>query len=313
MISEHIHAVSGDRIRRDLFYLAKDPLPFRKANYTRPGQEVSSLAEADAYIKDQLSGTGFEVQTTMHPVQAYRCDESKPLHHWYARPEPGDPWYEVTNIEATRLGRTRPDEIIQLVSHKDSMRWIDSPGAHDNCIGAVVNLELARILGTCELARTVRILFCNEEHSPWTSLPAAEAAAARGDKIIAVLNNDSVVGRSDADHAAGRLTHAAGYSTDEGISLATFMAGCAERYGIELDVSVFDKGTINDDDGMFIRAGFRRTVINIGSWPYADAEYHLVGDVPERVSIENAVRSAQLILAATLEIAAAGEAVFTDS
>ena len=55
-------------------------------------------------------------------------------------------------------------------------------------------------------------------------------------------------------------------------------------------------------DGMFINAGFRTTVINSGSWPYADSEYHLPGDVPERVNIENVVRSTQLLLAAILDI-----------
>lgn len=53
---------------------------------------------------------------------------------------------------------------------------------------------------------------------------------------------------------------------------------------------------------MFIKAGFRTTVINSGSWPYADAEYHLPGDVPERVNIENVVRSTRLLLAAILDI-----------
>lgn len=42
--------------------------------------------------------------------------------------------------------------------------------------------------------------------------------------------------------------------------------------------------------------------MNLGSWPYADSEYHLPGDTPDRVNIENVVRSAQLLLAAILEL-----------
>ncbi|MEZ5278151.1 MAG: M28 family peptidase [Opitutaceae bacterium] len=38
-----------------------------------------------------------------------------------------------------------PEEIIKLISHKDSMCWIDLPGAHDNAAGTAVNLELARV------------------------------------------------------------------------------------------------------------------------------------------------------------------------
>ena len=37
MIREALEKVSGDRLRRDLFYLSSDPLKYRKVNYTRPG------------------------------------------------------------------------------------------------------------------------------------------------------------------------------------------------------------------------------------------------------------------------------------
>lgn len=87
------------------------------------------------------------------------------------------------------------------------------------------------------------------------------------------------------------------------------MAVCAARHSVGLDVRVFFKQCVNDD-GMFINAGFRTTVINLGSWPYADSEYHLPDDVPERVNIENVVRSTQLLLAAILEIDVHGTDVF---
>ncbi|MEM2904515.1 MAG: M28 family peptidase [Candidatus Bathyarchaeia archaeon] len=302
MIQDVLQQVSADRIRRDLRYLCRDPLPFRKVNYTRPGQSIDSLTEADAYIRARLESAGYEVTSTAYRAQPYRCDSSKPLHHWYSMPQQGDPTFDVVNLEATYPGYIRPEEIIQLVSHKDSASWIDSPGAHDNAVGTVANLELARVLVTCDLRRSVRLLFCNEEHTPWTSRFAAEAAAARGDRIIAVLNVDSLDGKSDEDIAAGRMTHAVGYSTDEGRGLAELIAACAARYSIGLDVGVYFKERVNDDDGMFINAGFRTTVVNGGSWPYADSEYHLPGDVFERVNVENVVRSTQLLLAAILDI-----------
>ncbi len=305
-----LQRISPDRLRRDLFYLSQDPLRFRKVNYTRPGQTIHSLAEADAYIRSQLEACGYAPLSTSYRVQAFRCDETKPIHHWYAAPHPDDPWYEAANIEATRPGSERPDEIIQLIAHKDSMSWIDSPGAHDNCAGTVVNLELARVLATLSSKRAIRFLFCNEEHTPWTSRFAAEAAAARGDNLIAVMNVDSVDGKSDEDMAAGRLTHFIGYSTEEGRPLAEFVAGCAARYALGLETGVCFKAPINDDDGMFINAGFRATIMHVGSWPYGDSQYHLPGDVPERVNIDNLTRSAQLLLCAILEIDAGGRAVF---
>lgn len=308
MLQDILEKVSPERIRRDLFYLCSDPLPFRKANYTRPGQTMDSLAEADEFIRGQLAGLNWEVTATTHRVQAFRCDETKPIHHWYAAPDPADPWYDAANIEAVHTGSAHPEEIIQLISHKDSMSWIDSPGAHDNAAGTVANLELARVLSTCDTQRTVRILFCNEEHTPWTSRDASEAAAARGDNIIAVLNVDSLDGKSDEDMAAGKLTHIVGYSTGEGRPLAELVAGCNERHGLGLEVQCVLKEPVNDDDGMFINAGYRTTVMNIGSFPYADSEYHLPGDVPERVNIENLVLSTRLLLAAILALDAEGKA-----
>jgi hypothetical protein len=305
MIRDALQKVSADRIRRDLFYLCRDPLPFRKVNYTRPGQSVSSLAEADEYIRDELQSAGYDVTTTFYQVQAWRCDKTKqPPNQWFSKPEPDDPWYDAANLEATRPGRAHPEEIIQLISHKDSMSWIDSPGAHDNGTGTVANMEVARILAACDLKRSVRVLFCNEEHWPWTSRFAAEAAAARGDRIIAVLNVDGLDSKSDELMAAGKLIHAIGYSTDEGRPLAEFIAACAVRYNIGLDVRTFFKEHVNDDDGMYIKAGFRTTVMNTGGG--GDKEYHLPGDIPERVSLENVLRSTQLLLAAVLEIAEGG-------
>jgi hypothetical protein len=301
-VRELLQQVSGDRMRRDLFHLCRDPLPYRKANYTRPGQQISSLDEADAFIRGQLKNAGFNVTTTNHRVQAFRCDSSKPLHHWYSAPDAGDPWFDAANLEITKRGAKCPEDIIQLISHKDSMSWIDSPGAHDNAVGTVVNLELARVLSARELRRSVRVLFCNEEHTPWTSRFAAEAAAARGDRIVAVINVDSIDGKSDAEMAAGKLTHVVAHSTEQGRELAELIATCGPRHGIDLDVRVVFKEHINDDDGMFINAGFGASVMNLGSWPYADSEYHLPGDAPERVNIENVVRSTQLLLAAIVEI-----------
>lgn len=302
MISGKMNEVSPDRIRRDLFHICKNPLPYRKANYTRPGQDKDTLAETDDYIMGQYANLECEVTSTQHQVQAFRCDESKPIHHWYSSPQPEDPWFTVSNVEVVFPGSKKPEEIIQLVSHKDSMSWIDSPGAHDNASGTVVNLEIGRILASCRLNRTVRILFCNEEHKPWTSKSAAQAASARGDRIIAVLNVDSLDGKPDAEMEAGILTHVVTHSTDEGERLAEFIAETAMRYQLRLDVDVVYKEHVNDDDGMFIEAGYRNTVMNVGSFPYTDSEYHLVGDVPERVNIENLEISAQLILAAVLEL-----------
>ena len=302
MIKDELEKVSAERLRKDLFSFCREPFSFRTVVYTMPWHERNSLLELDDFIAAEMRKFTPHVKLIPNKVRPFRCDCTKALHHWYSSPHPDDPWYDANNIEVVLPGTDKADEIIQLVSHKDSMSWINSPGAHDNAVGPVSNMELVRVLSTMKLHRTVRVLFCNEEHSPWHSLTYAKAAFEKGDKIIAVINQDSLCGKSDEDAAAGINTHAIVYSTDEGKVLAEFIAPLAEKYGLNLRVTVAQKNCVNDDDGSFIKAGYPRTVMALGSYPYGDSQYHLPGDIPERVSIENLRLSTQLTLAAILEL-----------
>ena len=300
MIRDVLQQVSGERIRRDLFYLCRDPLPFRKVNYTRPGQSVNSLAEADVFIRGQLESAGYGVTTTTYRVQPFRCDSTKPLHHWYSAPEPSDPTFDAANLEATRPGCTRPEEIIQLIAHKDSMSWIDSPGAHDNAVGTVANLELARVLATCTLHRSVRLLFCNEEHTPWTSVTAAKNIKEAGLDVLALINLDAVGGKS-ADKS-GRLINVTRFTTPEGERLADLNKRLNDRFSIGLEQSKYRSEDPGDDDGSFIKAGFPWAVLNIGSMPYSDPNYHLETDTPEKVDYDTAEKVVSLTLALILHL-----------
>lgn len=302
--------VSVENLRHDLFYLCRDPLPFRTVSYTIPWHERNSLDEADAFIAGEMRKYASSVEMIPNKVKPFRCDSSKPLHHWHSAALESDPWYDAHSIAVTLPGLQQPGEIIQLVSHKDSMSWINSPGAHDNAVGAIANMELVRVLSRLELRRTVRVLFCNEEHSPWHSKTYAEAAGQRGDRIIAVMNQDSLCGKSDENLAAGRKTNVSAYSTPEGKALAEFIVSEAFRYDIPIQASAVFKEGVNDDDGSFIRAGYPDTVHNLGSLPYGDSQYHLPGDIPERVDLLNLQFAVQLILASVLDIAEQGAAVF---
>lgn len=327
MKRELLESVSCDRLRHDLFYLCRDPLPFRTVSYTIPWHTKNSLDEADEFIAAEMRKHSDRVTMIPYKLKPFRCDSSKTLHHWYSSPLPEDPWYDANCIEVTLPGTSRPDEIIQLVSHKDSMSWINSPGAHDNAVGAVANMELVRVLSGLKLNRTVRVLFCNEEHFPWYSKDYAEIAKKRGDNIIAVFNQDSICGKSDAAAAAQQRTMAAVYSSWEGKALAEFIRRESQKYQLPIAVTTAPKVAmkandggnansadikfmVNDDDGSFVKAGYLRTVMTIGSYPYGDSQYHLAGDIPERVDIVNLALSVQLLMAAILDIDAEGERVF---
>lgn len=295
--------VDGERIVRTLFHLSRSPLPYRKLNYTLPGHEVNTLYEADAFIRGQLESWSYRVEAEACPVQAQRRDTAKPLSQQYSPPLADDPWYTAYNLYAERRGTLHPEEIVLVLSHKDSQSWIDSPGAYDNAVGTVGILEIARVLQGFSPVRTVRFLWCNEEHSPWTSVAAAAAARARGDSIVAVFNVDAIGGKPEEDIKAGRKTNVARYSSDEGKWLADLFQEVNETYKIGLYQTSIRASRINDDEGSFINAGYRSAVMVIGSEPYSDPNYHAPSDIPESVDADNVLMAIKASLAAILRAA----------
>jgi hypothetical protein len=290
-----------------LFYLSRDPLPFRTLNRTLPGHGRSTLEEADDFIAAQLASCGYAVTRDPVRVQAFRRDSAKPMPHQFVRPEPHDPWYTAHNLWARKTGAVLPQEIVLLVAHKDSQSWIESPGAHDNAVGTVAVLEIARLLRPWACRRSVWFLFCNEEHVPWTSEVAARSMVEAGLEVVAVLNLDGLSGKSARDAQAGRKTNVTRFVTAEGERLADTMAELNLRYALGLEQSKVRSKHPDDDDGSFVKAGFPAAVLNIGSFPYADANYHGEGDRPEQVDLDNLVMSVRLSLAFVLHMDVLGK------
>jgi hypothetical protein len=299
-VAKVIAGIDHDRMRQDLFYLADNPLPMRKLNLTMPDHTKSTLDEADDYLAWQLERCGYEVRREAVRVQAFRCDTSKPKAHQYSRPEPSDPWYDAHNLYAERRGSKLAAEIILLLAHKDSQSWVHSPGAYDNAVGTVAVLEMARIIARLEPRRTIRFLFCNEEHTPWTSVTAANNMRKQNDNLVAVFNIDSLGGKSQQDIDAGIKTNATLYTVEEGKSLADLMSEVITSYQLGLRQQVTKRSSPGDDDGSFVKAGYGRAIANLGSFPYADPQYHLEGDMPQRVDMENVLLATQASLAAVL-------------
>jgi len=297
-----IERVDQQRLANHLFYLAKDPLPYRKLNYTLPGHSKSTLDEADDYLQAQLESWGYRVDKEGVPVRAFGCDTSKPKAHQYAPPPEDAPWYTAHNLYAKKVGVAKPGEIIVVLAHKDSQSWVDSPGAYDNAVGTVGVLEMARLLADYENQRSIWFLFCNEEHTPWTSVTAAQNAQERGDNLVAIFNIDSLGGKSQEDIDAGRKTNVTLYTKPEGKHLADLMAEVIETYGIDLLQRSHQREAPGDDDGSFVNAGYPAAIANLGSFPYADPNYHLESDRPEYVDLPNVRLGVQASLAAVVRV-----------
>jgi hypothetical protein len=296
-----IEQVSTENMREWLYWLADDPLPCRTLNYTRPGMEISTLHEADAYITQHLESWGYETESEPCQVQAYRRDWTKQIHHQYSGPEKSDPWYTANNIYARYEGTELPNEVIVVISHKDSQSWLDlGPGAHDNGVGTVANMEMARILADYHGRRTIWHVWCNEEHTPWTSEVVAQRVIDSGMRHVATLNVDSFAGKSELEK--DRMVNVTGYVTPEGEHLADLMAELNDRYEIGLEQRKHERTYPNDDDGSFIKAGMPSAVIMLGSFPYTNPDYHTCYDTPDSVDMENVRRTTKLALATVLHL-----------
>ncbi len=296
-IPELIDRVSQEELSKNLFYLSKEPITYRKVNYTAPGHKKNSLYEADDYITETLESYGYDIEKEKCLAQAFRRDTSKPLAHQYSSPMPNDPFYEIYNLYAKKGGKKYPDSIIVFIAHKDSQSWIDSPGAYDNAVGTVAIMEIARVIKDYPSNCSFWFIFCNEEHTPWTSVISAQNAKSRGDNIVAVFNIDSLGGKSYEDIDSGRKTNVTLYTTPEGEKIADMMSLVNKKYKIGLDQRKFMRPHPGDDDGSFVNAGFINAVVNCGSHPYADPNYHTETDIPEFVDMQNVLMSTKLSLA----------------
>lgn len=301
-IRDLLTTVDGKQMSEHLFDLSKRRWPRRTLNFTLPGHDKCTLYEVDDYLSARLESWGYEVRREEARVQAYRRDTNKPIHHQYSPPKPEDPWYTAYNLYVEKKGRSRADEIIVALAHKDSQSWIASPGANDNAIGTSGVLELARVLAKYPSERTIRLLLCNEEHTPWTSATAAKNAKQRGDNIIAVFNMDGIGVKTAEEQAAGKKTNVTLYTLPPGKRLADLMDAVNRRFAIGLEQRTAQRSRPGDDDGSFVRAGYEAAVLNIGSWPYGDPNYHLEGDVPELTDVDNAAMTVQATLAAILTL-----------
>jgi len=302
-VKGYLDGVDASSLGAFLRYLAEDPLPCRSSNVTLPGHERSTLDEADDYLCTRLSSWGYAIERESVPVQAFRRDESKPLAHQYSPPRPGDPWYTAHNVYGKKVGSEAPEELVLLMAHKDSQSWMGCvPGAYDNAVGVAALLEMARMLSGYAPKRSVWFLFCCEEHTPWTSVTAAERLAGSEYDVLAALNVDAIGGKPDAEANAGRKTNVTRYTTDEGQELAELMTTLNADYKIGLTQSTHRSDRPGDDDGSFVKAGIPTAILNVGSMPYGDAVYHTAQDTVARVDIENVRMATQLSLAFLLHM-----------
>jgi hypothetical protein len=137
------------------------------------------LVMAADYIRTTLAGAGYEVRRQPYEVGGKICE----------------------NVEAEVRGSRRPDDIIVIGAHYDSVQG--SPGANDNASGVAAILALARAFAKTHPARTLRFVsFTNEEPPLFQtthmgSRVYARRSRERGEKIVLMLSLETIGYYSD--------------------------------------------------------------------------------------------------------------------
>ncbi len=132
------------------------------------------LVQAAEYIRAAFKNAGFEVHRQDYQVLGQVCE----------------------NIEVEVKGTNRPEEIILVGAHYDSVKG--SPGANDNATGVAAVLVLSRILAQAQPLRTLRfVTFVNEE-PPYFQTPDmgsrvyAKRSRQQGENIILMMSLETI-------------------------------------------------------------------------------------------------------------------------
>ncbi len=133
-----------------------------------------ALGAAADYIEAEWRTQGYEVTSQAYEAYGVR----------------------VANLEVTRHGEVRPDEILLLGAHYDTVPG--GPGANDNGSGIAALLELSRLFAGLTPAMTLRfVAFVNEEppffmSEEQGSMVYAREARARGDDIRLMVSLETI-------------------------------------------------------------------------------------------------------------------------
>jgi hypothetical protein len=164
----------ADELHRDVAQLAGE---IGERNVLRRPRE---LAQAAAYIEAEFQAAGYDVKRQDYEVFGSTC----------------------SNLEAETPGAARPDELVIIGAHYDSV--VGTAGANDNASGVAALLALARRFSNRKSDRTIRfVAFVNEEPPYFQteemgSRVYARRCRGRGEKVVAMLSLETIGYYNDA-------------------------------------------------------------------------------------------------------------------
>jgi Zn-dependent M28 family amino/carboxypeptidase len=258
-----------------------------------------ALAAAADYIQTVWEGQGYEVARQVYEVEEVAC----------------------ANLEVSRTGVHRPDEVLLIGAHYDSVRG--SPGANDNASGVAALLELSRLFAEITPAMTVRfVAFVNEEPpfffgSHQGSMVYAKSARRRDDDIRLMIALETI-GYYREEPGSQRYPPVFSWFYPDRGNFVGFVSDFASRPLMRRAARAFRAhsdfplehaatfrlipGVAWSDHWSFWRRGYRAFMVTdtaLYRYPY----YHTSGDTPDKLTYQPFAEATQSIFLCFTDLA----------
>jgi hypothetical protein len=245
-----------------------------------------NLKASASYIEKAITEMGYEVKKQEYMVMGEH----------------------VENLEWELTSERHPEEIILVGAHYDSVSG--SPGANDNASGVAAVLEIARLLKTETLSRTIRfVTFVNEEPpffqtGKMGSRIYASRSRQRGEKIIAMFSLETIGYYSHEKGSQNYPFPLSFFYPDTGNFIA-FVGNVSSRSLVQEALEIFRSKTAFPSEGIaapgwfpgigwsdnwsFWKEGYPAIMITdtaLFRYPY----YHTHQDVPDNIEYEQMSR-----------------------
>ena len=262
-------------------------------------RRYNELNESAGYIENTLAELGYDVSKQEYQV------ENKIL----------------KNIEVELIGTSKPEEIIVVGAHYDSVTG--SPGANDNGSGVAALLEIARLLSKEKLPRTLRMVaFVNEEPpffqtEKMGSRIYAARSRKRGEKVIAMFSLETIGYYSDAPGSQHYPFPFGSFYPDTG-NFIGFVGNISSRELVQKALSSFRKNTPFPSEGLtapgwfigigwsdhwsFWKEGYPAAMITDTAL-FRYEQYHTMEDTPDKIDYDRTARVVEGISRVVSELA----------
>ncbi|OQY44072.1 MAG: hypothetical protein B6247_30735 [Candidatus Parabeggiatoa sp. nov. 2] len=292
-------------VERELFDNLKSHVAFLASDLRGRNQnDNNSLTPSKNYIIDQFRAYGYQVSLQEYQafVEMYSHLGAKLLAQYKNLDE------TYANIEVELLGKDKPEEIIIVGAHYDSVAG--SPGANDNASGVAGVLEIARLLHEQKLSRTVRfVAFVNEE-PPFFQTEAmgsfvyAKRSATKAENIVGMIALETIGYFRDEPGSQQYPPPFSFFYPDKG-NFIGFVGNLWSRRLLRQAIDIFRKiskipsegaavpafipGVSWSDHGSFWKNDYPAIMIT-DTAPYRYPYYHTAQDTPDQIDYKKMTR-----------------------